>query len=172
MLTVYHGATCVVDRPLCNAGRPNLDFGQGFYITALKEQAISWATRIVNMGLPQWLNIYELDVDRIRSTYRCLHFEAYDENWLNFIARSRKGMEPWRGYDFIEGGVADDRVINTVEDYINGDIPADFALGRLAQHLPNNQICLLNQALVSDCLRYITSEPLNDLAQQKGGISC
>lgn len=44
-----------------------------------------------------------------RSDYRCLRFEAYDEAWLNFIVQSRKGMEPWKEYDFIEGGVAEDR---------------------------------------------------------------
>lgn len=172
MSIVYHGATCAVERPLCNVGRPNLDFGQGFYVTALREQAISWATRTINMGLPQWLNIYELDIERIHTAYRCLRFEAYDKEWLEFIAHSRKGLEPWRGYDFIEGGVADDRVVNTIEDYMNGDIPVDFALKRLAQHLPNNQICLLNQSLVTECLHYTGIEPLNDLAKQKGGISC
>lgn len=70
MLTVYHGATCMVTQPLCNAGRLNLDFGRGFYVTDLREQAVSWATRIANMGRPQWLNVYELDIDRVRSNYR------------------------------------------------------------------------------------------------------
>lgn len=172
MLTVYHGGTCLVEHPLCNAGRLNLDFGQGFYVTDLRDQAVNWATRIFNIGKPQWLNIYELDIECIRETYHCLRFEAYDEAWLNFIARSRKGLEPWRGYDFIEGGVADDRVINTVEDYINGDIPTDFALRRLAQHLPNNQMCLLNQKLVGQCLHHISTEPINDLAQRKGDKQC
>lgn len=67
MLTVYHGATCVVER--------------------------------------------------------CLRFEAYDEAWLNFIA-------------------------------------------------PNNQMCLLNQTLVSECLHYVRTKPLNELAQNKGGELC
>lgn len=173
MLTVYHGATCVIEQPLCNIGRPNLDFGQGFYVTDLREQAVSWAKRqsIERALIPQ-LNVYELDIERIRSVFRCLRFETYNEEWLNFIAHSRKGLEPWRGYDFIEGGVADDRVINTVEDYMNGDIPVDFALKRLAQHLPNNQMCLLNQTLVSECLHYINTDLLNDQVQQKGGTSC
>lgn len=172
MLTVYHGAICKVERPLCNAGRPNLDFGQGFYVTPLKEQAVSWATRGINIGVDQWLNIYELDIEQVHAQYRCLCFEHYDEAWLRFIAHSRKGLEPWREYDFIEGGVADDRVINTVEDYINGDIPVDFALKRLAQHLPNYQMCLLNQTIVNDFLRYVATEPFNEQAQQKGDISC
>ena len=66
------------------------------------------------------LNVYELDIDRVRVTYRCLRFEAYDEAWLNFIANSRKGLQPWQDYDFIEGGVADDRVVDTVNLYLLG----------------------------------------------------
>lgn len=60
MRKVFHGATRIVDSPLCHIGRDNLDFGKGFYITDIRKQAISWATRVVNIGLPQWLNVYEL----------------------------------------------------------------------------------------------------------------
>lgn len=159
MLTVYHGATCEVEKPLCTAGRANLDFGQGFYVTDLREQAIRWA---VNLGrireLPPLLNIYELDIDRIRTTYRCLRFEAYNQEWLDFIVRSRKGQEPWRGYDFIEGGVADDRVVDTVNAYLLGLMQADIALQRLAQHTPNNQMCLISQSLVRECLCHVGVE--------------
>lgn len=167
MLKVYHGATCMVKQPLCHAGRPNLDFGQGFYVTDLREQAVSWAKRqSTGRDLEPLLNVYELDIDRIRVTYRCLRFDAYNEAWLNFIANSRKGLEPWRGYDFIEGGVADDRVVDTVNLYLLGVMTADVALERLAQHLPNNQMCLLSQPLVGECLRYIDTELLNDINQK------
>lgn len=46
MLTVYHGSTIQVDSPIAKAGRENLDFGQGFYVTDIKEQAERWALRI------------------------------------------------------------------------------------------------------------------------------
>lgn len=39
MLTVYHGSITKVDYPIAKAGRENLDFGQGFYITNIREQA-------------------------------------------------------------------------------------------------------------------------------------
>ena len=39
MLTVYHGSTYRVEQPLAGVCRPNLDFGVGFYLTDLKEQA-------------------------------------------------------------------------------------------------------------------------------------
>ena len=171
MLKVYHGATCIVRRPLCNAGRPNLDFGRGFYVTDLREQAVSWAERqSAGRGLESLLNVYELDIDRVRVTFRFLRFAAYDESWLNLIANSRKGLQPWQDYDFIEGGVADDRVVDTVNLYLLGMMTADVALERLAQHLPNNQMCLLSQPLIGECLRYIDTELLTDMEHGKEGV--
>lgn len=76
-------------------------------------------------------------------------------------------MEPWKEYDFIEGGVADDRVVDTVNLYLLGLMTADVALGRLAQHLPNNQMCLISQPLVDKCVRYLGSESLNDKNNRK-----
>ena len=46
MITVYHGATETVESPICAFGRPRLYFGQGFYVTDIREQAIRWAKRI------------------------------------------------------------------------------------------------------------------------------
>jgi len=34
MIELYHGATHIIERPDCGAGRENLDFGKGFYMTA------------------------------------------------------------------------------------------------------------------------------------------
>ena len=164
MITVYHGATCIVKLPLCLAGRPNLDFGQGFYVTDLREQAVNWATRAANADKPQWLNRYELDIDKIKTNYHCLYFLSYDKEWLNFIVNSRNGNMPWHGYDLIEGGIADDRVIDTVNLYMLDMIPAETAIQRLAQHRPNNQICLLNQQLINECLKFIDAEPLSNLS--------
>lgn len=38
-IVVYHGATQVIEQPICRLGRANLDFGQGFYVTDMREQA-------------------------------------------------------------------------------------------------------------------------------------
>ncbi len=164
MRIVYHGAPHIVDAPLCHIGRDNLDFGKGFYLTDLREQAVGWATRVANIGLPQWLNIYEHDDDYALANAKCKIFKAYDEEWLQFIVESRNGGCPWNGYDYIEGGIADDRVITTIEDYLNGDVSMEFALKRLSEHQPNNQICILSQTLIDSTLRFIKAEPLNDLA--------
>ena len=45
-MIVYHGSTLCVENPLVGVCRDNLDFGKGFYLTDICEQAISWAKRV------------------------------------------------------------------------------------------------------------------------------
>lgn len=61
-------------------------------------------------------------------------------------------------YDLVEGGVANDNVIDTVEDYENGIITADQALGQLKYKEVNHQICILNQEIADKYLSFISSE--------------
>ena len=61
-------------------------------------------------------------------------------------------------YDLVEGGVANDNVIDTVEDYENGIINAEQALGQLRYKEVNHQICILNQEIVDKHLTFISSE--------------
>lgn len=63
-------------------------------------------------------------------------------------------------YDLVEGGVANDNVIDTVEDYENGIITADQALGQLKYKKVNHQICILNQEIIDKHLFFISSETL------------
>lgn len=161
MITVYHGSTQAVKQPIVNFGRTNLDFGPGFYVTRLREQAVNWAYRVkLQKRLSQaWLNTYEFDMDSaIAAGHQIRNFESYNLDWLNFITDSRKGGTPWQGYDIIEGGVANDKVIDTVEAYLTGFFTAEEALGRLAHAEPNNQIALLCQPLTDRFLHHISSE--------------
>ena len=61
-------------------------------------------------------------------------------------------------YDYVEGGVANDRVIDTINLYMSGLMSADVALQRLAQYQPNNQICLLDQSITDKYLVYERTE--------------
>ena len=64
-MKVFHGTTLIVDTPLVGVGRKNLDFGEGFYLTSIRQQAIEWAQRPINKEKPQYLNCYELDICEI-----------------------------------------------------------------------------------------------------------
>lgn len=160
-IIVYHGGTEVVKTPICRFGRPNLDFGQGFYVTDLREQAVSWALQMANRRKQQpVLNLYCLNRAAILSEFRCKLFHAYDEDWLGFIVASRKGENVAADYDYIEGGVANDRVVDTVNLYMAGLMDLDTALVRLSEHQPNNQMCLLNQDIVDKYLIFNETEAI------------
>lgn len=158
MITVFHGSIIEVSKPLVSLGRPNLDFGQGFYVTDLRHQAERWAERIATRKMAQpVLSVYEFDVDIAKQDCRYLKFEAYDKSWLDFVVANRKGMMLWKDYDVVEGGVANDNVIDTVEDYMRGRMSAEAALVELSKHQPNNQFCILKQEVVERHLRFVKS---------------
>lgn len=155
IIEVYHGGTEAITNPLVSAGRPGLDFGQGFYVTIMPEQAKLWADRMARQRRTKGvLSVYTLEMKALREKYSYLFFPKYDSDWLNFIANSRTGKKPWAGYDCIEGGIANDRVIDMVEAYIAHIVTADFALSELSKHQPNHQICILNQQAIDECLRF------------------
>ena len=132
-MKVYHGSIQEIRFPLAKAGRPNLDFGRGFYVTDIRRQAEEWAERIgLRMVETPMLNIYELDMDLVRSKFRVLKFEDYNKEWLDFIVASRSGKTPWVDFDMVEGGVANDRVIDTIEAYMIGNNTQEMSFGELA----------------------------------------
>lgn len=157
MRTLYHGSTQPIEYPLAKIGRDNLDFGKGFYVTCLRRQAEQWAARmrLLHATDTAFISLYEFDDDAaVSDGFRSLCFESYNLNWLEFIVASRSGKRPWLGFDWIEGGVANDQVIDTVEDFISQRITAEQALGQLAYAKPNHQMCLLNQTLIDWHLHY------------------
>lgn len=162
MRKVYHGSAVVIPAPLVNAGRENLDFGKGFYVTDIRKQAKIWAgiKSSYLMDADGVINEYLFDFDNAIAEYRYKKFEKYDREWLHFIVDSRDGKKVWRAYDIIEGGVANDRVIDTVEAYKAGQISEEKALRELSKHQPNNQICILKQAVIDKYLKFNKSKTI------------
>ena len=155
-MILYHGGTEAVMQPDCKKGRPDLDFGQGFYVTLLQDQAEGFARRKArdHKSKPV-ISVYEFDHEAAIEDCVYLNFEFYDEAWLDFVVASRNGMKPWANYDIVEGGVANDRVIDTVELYTIGILDKASALGRLSEHQPNHQICILSQAILDKYLKFV-----------------
>lgn len=160
MMTLYHGSYLSINQPLIDKGRKNLDFGQGFYLTILQGQAVRWAKAIAERKGPKAeavLNIYAFDYEKAVSEARYKRFDNYDLEWLNYVVACRRGFPEWQKYDIIEGGVANDNVIDTVEDYENGRITAERALDELRFKKPNHQICITSQSIIDKYLRFENS---------------
>lgn len=159
MIIVYHGGTEKIETPISKFGRRNLDFGQGFYLTPLREQALAWANHMArSRKQAAILNRYRLDREALLQNARCKVFEAYDEEWLEFIVDNRLGLNSAEAYDYVEGGVANDRVIDTINLYLAGLIDLSAALRELSKHQPNQQICILKQELLDKYLTYEGTE--------------
>ena len=161
MTTLFHGSYTEVSSPLVKLGRAKVDFGQGFYLTMLQAQAEAWAKTISERrktGLQAVVSAFSLDMDGVKAAnYRMKTFETYDLEWLEYVIDCRKGGNLQNQYDLVEGGVANDNVIDTVEDYENGVITAEQALGQLKYKAVNHQLCILNQAIVDKYLTFVSS---------------
>ena len=82
--------------------------------------------------------------------------EKNSEEWLDFILSCRGGKDV-ADYDLVFGGVANDKVFNTVELYFDGLIDKAEALKRLRYEKPNLQICFRTEKALF-LLRYEGSE--------------
>lgn len=156
-MKLYHGSTVIVDKPLVSYGRDNLDFGKGFYTTNMQGQAEKWIQRFISLGKKGIVSIYNFDGTDIQKKYRYKKFPEYNEEWLDFVLASRDGSKDYLNYDIIEGGIANDKVFNTVELYFTGLIDKSKALQRLKFEQPNNQICFINQQVLDTVLKFESS---------------
>ena len=126
-MKLYHASTFCVEKPDVSHSRDKLDFGRGFYMTTVREQAVRYAERFTRRGKEAFINEYELD-----------------EETPDFTTKS--------------GGVANDKVFNTVDLYFAGVITKEEALGRLKFEEPNHQLCILNNEMLDRHLHFIKAK--------------
>jgi len=156
-MIVYHTSDAVINNPDVIHSRKFVDFGEGFYVTPLREQAVKYGLRFKAMKKKPILNIYDFDFDDSRFSSK--YFEFYDEEWLDYVFSCRMGF-PHKKFDIIEGGVANDRVFDTVDLYFSGLIAKEEALRRLMYIKPNWQICIASQDVIKECLTFRKSEDI------------
>ena len=151
-MLVYHSSDKCFTTPDVNHSRSALDFGKGFYVTRLIVQAEKYANRFLRIGNDAYMHIFEYTPD---SDMRVKIFESYDEEWLDFVCCCRKGNDIYTKYDIIEGGVANDKVFQTVDLYMAGIYNKEQALQNLAYEKPNHQICFITQRSIDKCLKFV-----------------
>ena len=133
-MIVYHGGTDIITQPMVRLGRDKLDFGKGYYVTDILEQAETWSRRVADYRKRSPIVCkYELDLEVIKEIFRYKKFDGYNLEWLKFIVENRRGGAAWKDYDLIEGGVADDRVVDTVELFMGDYISAEAAIAFCSQ---------------------------------------
>jgi hypothetical protein len=157
-MIVYHGSYTVVEKPDIIHSRKNVDFGRGFYTTPLFEQAQKWCKKFKEKNNSAVVSIYEFDESAYHES-KILRFDTYSETWLDFILQCRRGKDK-SGYDIVMGGVANDKVFNTVELFFDGLIDKSEAIKRLRYEKPNFQIAFRSQKVIDEYLHFERSEYL------------
>ena len=151
-MRVYHSSDVKIGNPDNLHSRNALDFGKGFYVTKLKEQAERYAQRFTALGSDAYLHEYEYTPS---ADFKTKVFEHYDEEWLRFVCNCRRGGDDYKHYDIIEGGVANDKVFRTVDLFMSGLIALEQALQRLIYEAPNHQLFFISQSAIDHCLKLV-----------------
>jgi len=144
-MKVYHGSYIKVDKIDLSKSKPNKDFGKGFYVTKFRNHAKEWAKIIGEKnGTDGFVSEFEFsENDFTKSICKIKRFDAYNEEWLDFVVKNRdKNSEPpVHDYDIVIGPVADDKVQNTLRLYLKGKISKEKFLKMLTHHEETHQIC-------------------------------
>ena len=89
-MRLYHASTLCIEKPDVLHSRDKLDFGRGFYLTAMRDQAVRYAERFTRRGKDAYINEYELDEETPEFVTKS--FPSYDEEWLDYVALLPEGI--------------------------------------------------------------------------------
>ena len=130
-MRLYHGSNTNIVSIQLSLCRPYKDFGRGFYLTDIYEQALNMAKRVARLyGGKPVVNVYQID-DRFESLSN-LNIKIFDlspsEEWAVFVMNNRnRSFRPLTDplsnqdnkYDIIIGPVANDDISFLFRQYID-----------------------------------------------------
>ncbi|MGN1407687.1 DUF3990 domain-containing protein [Lactobacillus sp.] len=154
-MIVYHGSDTVVEHPDVNHSFRDLDFGRGFYVTTVKEQAEKWAKRkaaFSKTDSPAILNVYELKEDM--GGFKFKDFDGDLDTWIDFVCKCRDGNQDYRQFDLIKGKVADDKVFRVVDFYHSGIWDKARAIKEIRVYPTYDQIAFITQNSIDQLLSF------------------
>lgn len=147
----------VVRNPSLRPGRPNADFGKGFYTTSNFEQAVRWAhiKQEREKAERAVVSVYEFDESLLENQdLKIRKFTGADEPWLLFVTDCRQSRP--HEYDLVQGPVANDKVIMTVNLYESGVLSAEAAILQLRVYNTYDQLSFHTRRVIQT-LRFVGS---------------
>ncbi len=121
-MILFHGSNTAIDKIDLGKCRPYKDFGKGFYLTDIRDQAERMASRTVRIfkGQPT-LTLFEFDLEAaINQGLKIKIFNSPDEEWARFVMANRNINHPQPAHDFdiVIGPVADDTIVRLLRMYV------------------------------------------------------
>jgi len=171
-MKIYHGSSVEVPKPLLSKGKPNNDYGRGFYCTEDIEMAREWACK--GKEPPGFTNAYELSTEGLD----ILDLSSPDYtilNWMAVLLSNRtfdldtdiaievrdyviaNFMPPIQDSDVVIGYRADDSYFNYADSFVNNAL----SIRRLNEALHLGQLGMqmaLRTERAFECLTYLGAE--------------
>lgn len=145
-MILYHGSDVEVTNPIIINSEKGRDFGCGFYLTEIKEQAERMAKRKqrINRSDSAVVSVFEFN-EKDLINYKYKNFVTPDVDWLDLIIKCRTNLKFRHDFDVVEGKIADDSVGETVLFVIEGIIKKEDAINRLKFQKINSQIAFCTE---------------------------
>ncbi len=135
-MRLYHGSNTEINKIDFSKCRPYKDFGQGFYLTTIQEQAEKMATRVSRIyGGTPCVTIFEFDEAALYDNHlNCRIFENPSKEWAIFVINNRnRNFSPVVDlecnldckYDLVIGPIANDDLALLFRQFSNGLIGVD-----------------------------------------------
>ncbi|MGN0739294.1 MAG: DUF3990 domain-containing protein [Treponema sp.] len=159
-MILYHGSNIDIQKIDLSQCRPGKDFGQGFYLTEIKEQAVRMAQRVSRMfGGNAVLNVYDFD-DSILSENKLAVkiFEKPSVDWAKFVITNRNASRikvPQEEnnidnkFDIVIGPVADDDLALLFRQFSDGVISVETLMQEMNFKELTNQYSFHTERAVS-----------------------
>lgn len=134
-MKLFHGSNTIIESIDLSKCRPYKDFGKGFYLTDIQEQARRMAARTVRMfnGTPI-VTTFEFDHDKARAEgLKVLTFDAPNSEWARFVMQNRdiNIEQPSHDFDIVIGPVADDTISRLLRMFTENFITEEQLLKEL-----------------------------------------
>ncbi|MEE1339359.1 MAG: DUF3990 domain-containing protein [Succinivibrionaceae bacterium] len=145
---VYHPSFKVINTPQISSQNFNQDFGNGFYVYFVKEDAVRGARRYPK----SILNVYNLLIDE---NLDILEFKYLNEEYLDFIHSCRLGKT--HTHDVVIGPMVNSQTYNLIADLEDGIITREQFFSLVKFKYPTYQICFASERSLR-CLKFEYSE--------------
>ena len=149
-MKLYHGSNTKIEKIDLSKCRPYKDFGQGFYLTEIKEQAEKMASRTAHIyeGEPV---VTEFEFDESALTKLSVkQFDEPNEEWALFVLanRSKESQQPTHSYDIVIGPVADDDIAQLFRNFNDGYINLTMLVEGLKYNKVSSQYFFHTEAAI------------------------
>ena len=132
-MKLYHGSNTRIEKVDLSKCKPYKDFGQGFYLTEIKEQAEQMAKRTATIyGGEPTVSEFEFDESGL-TALSVKQFDEPNEEWALFVLanRSKENQQPTHSFDIVIGPVADDTIATLFRNFNDGIIDLPVLVGGL-----------------------------------------